>query len=221
DIEYPPSSFYFWKNKKATVDLIMFGSPLPSHGHYEFANLVLDVAELFAVKRIYAVGGVPANVAHMEIPRLFGVVNSSRLKKYLKPYDVELNLDYHGPTSMNGLLLGLAKHRGIDGMCLYGRVPSYIGGIPNPGVSESILRVLAQMLSIELDFTEIESEARLASKQIDEIVSYIREQSPELDRHIGKLEMSTTFEHGEEGRKDFFKELEEFLKKRQDGQGSG
>ncbi len=218
EIEYPGTSFYYWKNRKSTSDLIIFGTQPPSQGHYEFANLILDMAELFAVKRIYCVGGLPANITHGESPSLFGVVNSARLKRYLKPFDVEIGLDYHGPTSMNGLLLGLAKQRNIEGLSLWGRVPSYIGEIPNPRVCETILRVLTPMLGINIDFSEIESEVRYANKQIDEIVNYIREQNPDLDRHIRKLEKGISSETSEEDRKRVFKEIEEFLRGQKGGQ---
>lgn len=213
EVEYPGTSFYYWKNKNSTSDLIIFGSQSPSQGQYEFANLILDVAELFAVKRIYAVGGVPANIPHDANPKPFAVVNSSRVKRHLKPYEVEVGLDYYGPTSMNGLILGLAKQRNIEGLSLLGWVPCYITEIPNPRICEAILRVLTRMLSIDIDFSEIESEVQYADKQIEEVVSYIREQNPDFLRHIGKLEKAISLEPPED-RKKFFKEIEEFLRKR-------
>ncbi len=217
DIEYPESSFYYWKNKKSTNDLIIFGRKPPDVNHHELANLILDVAELFRVKRIYTVGGIFASIAHTEKPRVFAVINHPKLKKYLTHYDVELGTDYHGPTSMNGLLLGFAKERNIEGISLWGRVPSYIGEIPNPKVCETVLRILTSMLDIDIDFSDIESEARHANKQIEEIVSYIRRENPDLDRHIGKLEKSKSIEASEENRQKFFKDIEEFLKKQKGG----
>jgi len=212
EVEYPGTSFYYWKNKNSTSDLIIFGSQSPPQNQHEFANLILDVAELFSVKRIYAVGGVPANIPHDENPNLFAVVNSARVKRYLKPYDVEVGMDYYGPTSMNGLILGMAKQRGIEGLSLMGWVPCYITEVPNPRICESILRILTRMLSIEIDFSEIESEALFADKQIDEIVGYIREQNPDFLHHIERLEKRLNFEPPED-RKKFFREIEEFLRK--------
>lgn len=217
EIEYPGTSFHYWKNKNSTSDLIIFGSQSPSQGQYEFVNLILDVAELFSVKRIYAVGGVPANIAHDENPNLFAVVNSARVKRYLKPYDVDIGMDYYGPTSMNGLILGLAKQRNIEAISLLGWIPCYITEIPNPRVCEAILRILTRMLSIDIDFSEIESEVLYADKQINEIVSYIREQNPDFFRHIGSLEKGIRFETTEEDRKKFFREIEEFLRNQHSG----
>ncbi len=213
EIEYPKNSFYYWKNRKFTGDLIILGSKPPALHHYEFANLILDVAELFDVSRIYTVGGIYANIAHTEKPRVFAVINNPRLKKYLTHYNVELGMDYHGPTSMNGLILGFAKQRNIEGISLWGRVPSYIGEIPNPQVCEAILRILTSMLGIDIDFSEIESEAHHANKQIEEMVNYIRQQNPDLDRHIGKLEKGMSMEVSQEDKQKFFRDIEEFLRK--------
>lgn len=219
EIEYPATSFHYWKNKNSTSDLIIFGSQSPQQNQYEFANLILDVAELFSVKRIYAVGGVPANIPPDENPNLFAVANSTRVKRYLKPYDVGVSMDYYGPTSMNGLVLGLAKQRNIDGLSLWGWVPCYITEVPNPRVCEAILHVLTRMLSITIDFSEIESEVYYANKQIDEIVSYIREENPDFYRHITKPENGISFETPEE-HKRFFKEINEFLRNQHDGRGN-
>ena len=186
--------------------------------HYEFAKLILDVAELFSVRRIYTVGAIYANVAHTAKPRVSAVINNPGLRKHVAPHGVELGMDYHGPTSMNGLLIGIAKHRGIEGINLWGRVPNYVGEVPNPHVCEAVLQVLTKMLDLDIDFSEIETEARYANKQIDELVSYIRQQNPDLARYIGKLEKGIHAETSEEDKKRFFEEIEEFLKK-QDGRG--
>lgn len=215
ETEYPRNSFYYWKNKETTGDLIIFGSSPPALHHYEFINLILDVAELFDVRRIYTVGGIYANIAHTERPRVFAVINNPELKNYVMHYDVEWGIDYHGPTSINGLLLGIAKRRDIEGISLWGRVPSYIGEIPNPRVCEAVLQVLTSMLGIDIDFSEIEARARRATKQIDELVNYIRQQNPDLDRHIGKLEKGLNVETSREDRQRFFEEIEEFLRKQQ------
>jgi len=220
EIEYPQSNFYYWKGKKPLGDLIIFGSKPPALKHYEFANLVVDVAQRFGVERIYTIGGVYASIAHTEDAGVFAIINNPRLKKYVKEHDVRLGSDYHGPTSMNGLILGIAKHRNIDGISLWGQVPSYIGDLPNPRVCQAVLRVLTRMLGIDIDFSEIEAEARYADGQIDELVGYVRQQSPDFNQYIEKLERGVRREASEADRQRFFEEIEKFLKK-QRGQRKG
>ena len=216
EIEYPRNRFYYWKNKETAEDLIILGSGSPAQHQYEFVNLILDVAELFDVRRIYTVGGINANVAHTERPRVFVIINNPELKHYVAQHGVELaGIDYQGPTSMNGLILGIAKRRNIEGISLWGRVPSYVSEIPNPQVSEAVLQVLTRMLGIDIDFSEIEAKARRAIRQINELVRYIRRQNPALDRHIGMLEKGMSAETTPEDRQRFFDEIEEFLRKQQ------
>lgn len=212
EIEYPRNTFYYWKNKKSTNDLIISGSRPPAINHYQFANLILDVAEYFKVNRIYTVGGIQAHIAHTEKPRVSAVVNNPGLKKYVMHYNISLGMNYHGPTSMNGLILGIAKQRNIEGISLWGRIADYIGEIPNPQVCEAVLRVLTRMLDIDIDFSQIRNEARHANTQIDELVTYIRQQDPRLDRHIGRLEKGMNVEVSAEDKQRFFEEIEEYLK---------
>lgn len=211
-IEYPGNSFYYWKNRKSTGDLILFSSKPPVTNHHELANLILDVAELFNVSRIYTVGGIQANIAHTAQPRIFAVINNPHLRDCLAHYDIEAGTNYYGPTSLNGLLLGIAKQRDIEGISLWGWVPSYIGEIPNPQICQAVLQVLTRMLDIDIDFAEIETEARRADKQIDRLVRYLRRHDPDLDRHIGRLEQDIITEVSKEDRQIFFKELEKFLR---------
>ena len=212
EIEYPENSFYYWENDKSTSDLIIWSSKPPAVHHHQLASAILDVAELFGVSRIFTVGGLYANVVHTEKPRVFAIINNPKLKKYLNYYDLESGMDYHGPASINGLILGLAQQRNIEGISLWGQVPSYIGEIANPQVCETVLRVLARLLGLDIDFREIEAEASYTNKQIDELVSYLRQQDPDLDEHIGKLEKGINVEISEEDNQRFFKEIEEFLR---------
>lgn len=212
EIEYPRNSFYYWKNKKSNHDLILLSGKPPAMNHFELANLILDVAESFKVSRIYAIGGIQASIAHTEKPKITAIVNKPELKKYVIRHGIELRMNYHGPTSMNGLTLGIAKHRDIEGISIWGWVPNYIGEIPNPQICEAVLRILTIMLDIGIDFSDMENEARLAKAQIDELVSYVRQQNPKLDRHIHRLENGMNIEVSAEDRQKFFEELEEFLK---------
>lgn len=208
-LEFPTSQFHYWKSKKAS-DIIFFLGRQPALRPYAFASLILDVAQKFAVRRIYTVGGFYASLLHTEKPRILAVVNDVSLKRYIRDYDVDIGPDYHGPTSMNGILMGIAKERNIEGVSLWGQVPHYIGEIPNPQISLAALRVLIKMLKITLDFSELETEAEFAEKEIERLVSYVRQQSPDFDEYFKKLEAGTLTK--DEGEK-FFKEIEDFLKK--------
>ncbi len=214
-IDYSGSTFYYWKNRKSGHDLILFASKVPALQHYRFAELLFEVAEHFHVSRIYTVGGLSANMSHNEASNIFAIINNPKLKRYVTRHGVAIGGDFYGPATMNSLLLGVAREKGIDGISLWGEVPAYISEVPNPQVSKAVLEVVTKMLAIDVDFSDIDAEAHYARKQIDEMVSYLRQQDPELDRHIGMLDRASPRDLLDTGEsdQDFFRELGEFLKK--------
>lgn len=212
-LEYPGSFFYYWKNKKSRDDLIIMGSKPPDVNHYEFASLIVDVAEYFAVEKIYTLGGVYADISHTEEPRVFAVINSAELKEFLRAHDVEPGHDYHGPTSMNGLMLGIARHRNIDGISLWGTVPRYLADMPDLDVCCAVIRALCRLLSIEIDFTEIMAEAEHVNAEINDMIARAREQNPLLDEYMEKLGKHMKFEAAPEDSRRYIDEIEDFLKK--------
>jgi len=61
-------------------------------------------------------------------------------------------------TGLNGLLLGVAKRRGLEGLCLMGEIPDWLAGasFPYPKAARSVLEVFAEILGIEIDLRFLE-----------------------------------------------------------------
>ena len=74
-------------------------------------------------------------------------------------------------SGLNGLLLGVAKERNIDGICLLGEVPIYATRIQNPMAALAILEVLAKMLDIEVDMAELAELAVEAKERIKQVAA--------------------------------------------------
>ena len=167
--QFPQSRFSYWKNEGGGRDIILFiGDDQPSSNAYELANCVLDVGLKFQAKRIYTCAAAITRIHHTEQPRVWGVATVQRLTDELKEYDLVQrgNLQISG---LNGLLLGVAKERNIEGICLLGEVPGYTTRIQNPMAALAILGVLPKMLGIEIDtseMTQMASETRDRMKQI-------------------------------------------------------
>ena len=120
--QFPLSRFYYWKNKGEGSDIILFmGDDQPAAKGYELANCVLDVGERFQVRRVYTCAAALTRIHHTEQPRVWGVATSQHVTEDLKRYDLVQrgNLQIAG---LNGLLLGVAKERDIEGICLLGEV---------------------------------------------------------------------------------------------------
>jgi hypothetical protein len=166
--EFPQSKFYYWRNKNGGNDLIIFISEAqPMQNLYEFASLVLDVAQRFKVEGIYTFAAAVTS-HHPEKPKVWGAATDAGLLKELEDHGVFLKGDYQ-IRGLNGLLLGVAKERGIPGICLLGETPQYFAEFENPSASWAILQVLIKILGIDIDLTQIREEARQAEAEMERI----------------------------------------------------
>jgi proteasome assembly chaperone (PAC2) family protein len=154
--QFPQSQFYYWKNKPGKNDLILFiGDDQPPAKTYEMAHCVLDMAKRFKVNRVYTCAAAVTRIHHTEMPKSWGVATTKQLTAELQRFDLMQrgNLQIAG---LNGLLLGVAKEREIDAICILGEVPANAARIQNPMAALAILRVLTKMLDIKLDLLELE-----------------------------------------------------------------
>ena len=189
--QFPQSQFYYWKNKGGGSDIILFiGEDQPLTKGYELANCVLDVGQRFQVKRVYTCAAALSRIHHTEQSRVWGVVTSQHMSEDLKKYDLVQrgNLQISG---LNGLLLGVSKERGIEGVCLLGEVPLYATRIQNPVAALAVLKVLTRMLDIEIDVAEL---AQIAEETADRMKQMADEAMEEFIDHFTQ----PIWEHGEE-----------------------
>jgi len=69
-------------------------------------------------------------------------------------------------AGMNGLLLGVAKERRMDGFCLLGEVPMYATRIPNPKAALAVISGLSKILGIRVDLAELTEQAKEAEEEM-------------------------------------------------------
>ncbi len=154
--QFPQSRFYYRKNDNpGGSDLILFmGDDQPASKGYDLANCILDLGLKFHVKRVYTCAAALTRIHHTEQPKVWGVGTSSRMVQELKKLSLKQkgNLQIAG---LNGLLLGVAKEREIEGMCLLGEVPMYASRMPNPMAALAVIKVLSKMLEIQVDTVEL------------------------------------------------------------------
>jgi proteasome assembly chaperone (PAC2) family protein len=173
---FPQSQFYYWKNDASASDLILFiGDDQPVSKGYDLANCILDVAARFGVGRIYTCAAAMTRIHHTEPPKVWGVATSRLVADDLEKYKLETanNLQIAG---LNGLLLGVAKERALDGICLLGEVPVYASRVPNPMAALAVLKVLAAILEIRIDLAELAKMAVEAGERIKQVAAQAMEE---------------------------------------------
>jgi proteasome assembly chaperone (PAC2) family protein len=191
---FPQSDFYYYKNPKGSDLIIFLGDDQPAAKGYELAHCILDVGERFGVERIYTCAAAITRIHHTEPPKVWGVATSHLLATELKEFNLEhsTNLQIAG---LNGLLLGVAKERELDGVCLLGEVPVYASRVPNPMAALAVLKVLSNMLGIQVDLTEMSKMAVEAGERIKQVAAQAMEEY--IDYFTEPI-----WERGEEGEDD-------------------
>lgn len=169
ELEFPQNRFYAWENADGDGLILFIADREPPLRRYEYADLLLHVAEQFQVSRIYTVCAFPSLISHTAQPRVFGVANDAKLVPYLEQYAVTM-MGERSLISMNGLLLSAARKRGLDGIYLLGEVPSYATEGTNPKACRAVLHILTAMLGINVDLAEFDPLIEQAEAEMDEMV---------------------------------------------------
>jgi proteasome assembly chaperone (PAC2) family protein len=166
--------FHYWQGEQGDL-IICRGEIQPQSlsAIQQLANQVLDVAEEFGVKRIFTIAAIPN--PHDVEPRVFGVVNKPELRDFLRKEGVKLAGGDGRITGLNGLLIGVAQQRGIDGVCLLCEI-RYLD-VPQPRSVYAVLSTLAKILGINIDLSELERQA----EEMEQKLGRIREgRTPEV-----------------------------------------
>ncbi len=169
-------SFYYSNGKRS--DLIVCSGEIQPQSLSELeelANQVLDVAVKFDTKRVYTFAAVP-NPRDVK-PRVYGVVNKVELGEFLREKGVQLASGDGRITGLNGVLIGVAQQRHIEGICLLCEI-RYLD-IPQPRSVETVLNTLANILDIKIDLSELEHQAEEMEQKIAKIK---KQRTPYQDR---------------------------------------
>ncbi len=181
--------FHFWKNDIGENDLIFFTGDSQAQtieGQYDVASHILSFAERNNVKTIVTIGGYRKEVEGK--PKVVAVAtNTELLKKALESKAVASPAG-NPIVGTAGLLLGLARFRKINAVCLLGETRGYL---PDPRAAKSALEVLQRMLMIKIDLGGLDEEIK-KSKEIMARMQEIEERREKYAQKTRKMEEERT-----------------------------
>ncbi|NWG04595.1 MAG: PAC2 family protein [Syntrophaceae bacterium] len=181
ELKFPGNHFYYVKNPLSR-DLILFYGIEPHFHWHIFADLFLDLAEMFDVHQIFTVGGTYDYIPHTYPPVVSALFNHEDLRQKIVELGLELT-EYSGPISIHTFILEKAKKRGKKAVSLWGHAPQYLQ-TKNIKVACSVLKKLVDWIKMELDLSELEN----ASHYFEQQVNHLVDQDPKLQEVISKLE---------------------------------
>lgn len=167
-IEEMKNEFYYFSGNRDIVFITGNTQALSPPGQYSLAKKIMEIAEELGVAEVYTLGGLGVGRS-VEKPRVFAAINSRRFRKLLQGRDVVLERDGEGQIiGVSGLLLALAKLKGLPAMCLMGETPGFY---PDYKASAVVLEVLADILDLKVDVQKLMEKGREAEKKREEDVN--------------------------------------------------
>jgi uncharacterized protein len=226
-MEFPTSNFYH--KKTGQQDLITFiGEEQPTDGNrpfaegrkaYQLANLVVDAAVKFGCRRLYTSGAAVSLSHHAIKPRVWIATSSLALNREMISYSNTVLMgksegrgEGGAITGLNGLILGVAKQRGLEAVCMMGEIPDYLSTapLPYPKASRSVVELMGKILNYQFDFGPLDEMAN----QVNDIISGIYDKLPtdirdrvEQRKAIMQKRIETISEEEEKWMKDHIDDL--------------
>ena len=158
-IKYNQSSYKFHYSEKENL-IIFSGEFNPSDPRrlYEICYEVVDMAKKLKVGTLFSIGAALRQPSPKE-PKIFGATTSAKLLNLLKKQNITL-LDGKGQiTGFNGLILGIAKEKNIDSICILGEIDN--PNVIQPKAAQMILSTLFEFLKIKpIDMKDLEEEEK-------------------------------------------------------------
>jgi len=158
-IKYEQSSYKFHFCQKE--NLVFFSgefNPSDPRRLYELCYQVVDMAKKLKVNTLYSIGAALRQPSPAE-PKLFGATTNPKLLAVLRKEKLELLQGNSQITGFNGLILGIAKEKKLDSVCILGEIDN--PNVIQPKAAEMILAALLRILKLEpLDMKELEEEEK-------------------------------------------------------------
>lgn len=150
------NELWYLKRKEGNDLVFLLGDhqSVSSEGQYNLAHAILnEINRKFGIKRIFTLGGYGVGKL-VDRPKVLGAATSTQLVDEFKPLGVVFSEEgpANGIVGASGLLLGIGKLMGIDGICLMGETSGYL---LDPKSAAAIINVLERVLKLGVDMTDL------------------------------------------------------------------
>jgi uncharacterized protein (TIGR00162 family) len=142
-------------------------------GQYEVADTILDWAIGHGVKKVFSVAALVTDKP-FEAPSVFCTATNSALIEDMKKFNVQ-PLDQGIIGGENGLIVGLAKKKNIEGICLLSETHGYQTSsgeyVTDAKAAKAALNVLNCILALKVNMEPMYKQA----DQMDELIAKMGE----------------------------------------------
>jgi proteasome assembly chaperone (PAC2) family protein len=184
--ELAPIKHKLYASEKDNV-IICVGDAQPSipEESLRLAQQISDIAVEMGVSRIYTMAAYPNEF--YEEPKVYAVFTDESMRDELVEAGVEM-LEDGAVNGLNGVLIGVAKSSGIDGVCLMGDIT--YANVPQHLASKAVLHKLVKLMDIKIDTEQLEIRAKKIDASIKrrlDIYEEEEEQPVSEDKKLGYI----------------------------------
>ena len=182
-ISWPSNIFMAYTSPYTERDVILFLGAEPHLKWKTYTSSFLEVCEGFNASEIVLLGAYLASIPHsLEVP-ISGFSSTQEMQERLSEIDVQ-GTRYEGPTGIVGVLQDATTEADIPVSSLWAAAPHYLVATPNIKVTSALLTYMNAFLSLDLDLSDIQSEATNFEEQITRLVA----RDPDASAYVRKLE---------------------------------
>jgi len=184
-------AFYFWKNSNGPNDLILFTGDSQSQtieGQYEIADRMLDFSQKYNVKTIVTIGGY--RMEAKDKPNVFVAATAQELLDRALDAGAAVSNSGSPIVGTAGLILGLARFKKINALCLLGETRGYL---PDPLAARSVLEVLKTTFNFEVDLTELNEEIAKAETMVTRLQKIEEKRALQAEETRKEEDKKTTY----------------------------
>jgi uncharacterized protein (TIGR00162 family) len=181
DITIAKNEIYFWKSSQSAArDLMLYtgdAQPSDAETEYELSEKIVDFAQGFGAREIITFGAYVTGTQTQD-QKVYAAVTHQNLSDRVISIGCKMMND-GAITGMNGLLLGVAKIKGMLGYSLLGETSGYI---IDPKASELLLIALSNFAGIKVDTKDLERRAKEAQAIYRTVESWRAQEAQEEER---------------------------------------
>ena len=184
-------SFYYWKNTEGKNDLLLFTGDSQSQtieGQYEIADRMLDFAKKHNVQTIVTIGGY--RVETNEKPKVFVAATSPEILSEATKAGAVISESGSPIVGTAGLILGLARFKKIQALCLLGETRGYL---PDPMSARSVLEVLKSMFGFDLNLAGLDADIAKAEKMVSRLQKIEEKRALQAEETRKEEDKKTTY----------------------------
>jgi len=163
-VESPVNELYYCRPSGESRDLmVLYGNTqaLTSYGQYVLCGKVLDIARSLGCRLVACMGGLRRDRVDI-VPKVYGTATDPETLNEILGYGVKV---IQGRVvGAAGLLVGLAKLKGMRGFCLLAET---LGVYPDAIAAQALLGMLCKILHLKVDLSRIETAANETRKILE------------------------------------------------------